>query len=144
MVKNCLRSLAELETDAEHWSMTARSQLALQDNESEVIQVALTRRSNGDAASITNRLLIETAMYACATEGGRVFTRSDHLELLAQTLNLVSTANHRDAISEGFMVPEVHVFPNGELDVDEQFYTSVMRPYLRACLKKEKRTNHLI
>jgi hypothetical protein len=34
------------------------------------------------------------------------------------------------------MPAEVHVFPNGELDVDEHFYESVMTPYIRALFAK--------
>ena len=30
------------------------------------------------------------------------------------------------------MPAEIRVFPNGELDVDDQFYVSVMVPYIRA------------
>ncbi len=131
VINACLNALAALERDGEHWNMTARSQLALHNDENEVLQVAEQRRGKRDAAILTNRLLIETAMYAC-NEGSRPLTRSDHLELLAHMHNLVSTANHRDAISEGFMKPEVRVFPNGELDVDDHFYVSVMLPYIRA------------
>jgi hypothetical protein len=79
-----------------------------------------------------NRLLIETAMYGCKEVGGTVLCNSEHLELLAHMQTIVSTANHRDAISEGFMPAEIRVFPNGELDVDDQFYVSVMVPYIRA------------
>jgi hypothetical protein len=63
------------------------------------------------------------------------------LELLAHLMNLISTANHRDAISGGFMQPEVHIFPNGEADVDEHFYESVMAPYTRALFTKSFRAS---
>jgi hypothetical protein len=54
------------------------------------------------------------------------------MELMAHMINLVSTANHRDGISTKFMLPEVHVFPNGELDVDGNFYEATMFPYVQA------------
>jgi len=65
VVTSCFHALAELERDAEHWNMTARALLALQKDETEVLQRAEERRGKRDAASLTNRLLIETAMYAC-------------------------------------------------------------------------------
>jgi hypothetical protein len=112
--------------------MTARSQLALHVSQSEVLEVAEERCGKRDAATLVNRLMIETAMYACATAGGLPFPQSDHLEILAHMQNLVSTANHRDAMSAGFMPAEIRVFPNGELDVDDKFYVSVMGPYVQA------------
>jgi len=132
VVKMCFNALAELEKDAEHWCMTARSQLAVHASQSEVLEVAEERCGKRDAAALVNRLLIETAMYACAIADGFPFPHSEHLEILAHMQNLVSTANHRDAISAGFMPAEIRVFPNGELDVDDKFYVSIMAPYVQA------------
>jgi hypothetical protein len=127
----CFSALAELEKDSQHFSMTARALLALHDR-NEVLQFVGDRRSDRDAATLTNRLLIETAMYACPANGGHTLPNAERLELLAHMSNLLNAANHRDAISEGFMRAEIHVFPNGELDFDKKFYETVMLPYVRA------------
>jgi hypothetical protein len=140
VVTSCFTALAELEKDAEHWSMTARALLALQDQQ-EILRFAEERRSDRDAASLTNRLLVETAMYACPATGGRPLPNAERLELLAHLENLISAANHRDAISEGFMQAEIHVFPNGELDFDKRFYATVMSPYVRAMFAKGFRSS---
>jgi hypothetical protein len=137
VVTSCLTALAELERDSEHWNMTSRSLLALEDDDAEVIHEADERRAKRDVASLTSRLLTETAMYACPQTGGNLIAKAERLALMADMKNLISVANHRDAISSGFMSPLVHIFPNGELDVDDQFYTSVMLPYTHALT-----TNH--
>lgn len=141
VVTSCFSALAELERDGEHWSMTARALLALQKDDTEILQEAEERRSYRDAASLTNRLLIETAMYACLETGGKLLPCAERMELLAHLDNLLSAANHRDAISGGFMPAQVHVFPNGELDVDAQFYASVMKPYSQAVFTKAFRSS---
>jgi hypothetical protein len=136
VVASCLSGLAELERDAEHWSMTSRALLALEENEAEVLKEAEERRAKRDEASLTNRLLAETAMYACVAGGGNQLPKAERLELMAHMRNLISVANHRDAISGGFMPPVIRVHPNGELEVDEQFYTAVMFPYTGAFFEK--------
>jgi hypothetical protein len=136
VVTGCLTALAELERDAEHWSMTSRAVLALEEDEAEVIKEADDRRAKRDAASLTARLLAGTAMYACPEIGANPLANAERLGLMADMENLIAVANHRDAISGGFMVPLIHVFPNGELDVDERFYTSVMLPYTHALTKR--------
>jgi len=128
----CFGALAELERDAEHWAMTSRAVLALEHNDTESVEEADERRAQRDAASLTTRLIVETAMYACPEADGHPIPQAEYLALMADMKNLISTANHRDAISGGFMPALVHVFPNGELDVDDHFYASVMLPYTHA------------
>ena len=132
VVNRCFVALAELERDAERWNMTARAMLNLRRDTNEVLRVARKHRSKNDAASLMNRLVIETAMYASELTSDRAMPRAEHLELLAHLRNLVAIANHRDAMSAGFMPAEIRVFPNGELDVNDEFYNSVMLPYVRA------------
>jgi hypothetical protein len=136
VIMSCFDALAELERDDEHWSMTARAILALENDDSGALQEAEERHSKRSAASLANRLLAETAMYACQPTGRGIIPCAERLELLAHLKNLISAANHRDAISGGFMPAEVHIFPNGELDVDDQFYESVMIPYSQALFSK--------
>jgi hypothetical protein len=131
----CFSALAELEKDEQRWSLAARALLALHDPQ-EILKFAEGRRSDRDAATLANRLLVETAMYACPAEGGHAMPKAARLEMLAQFENLLSAANHRDAISEGFMEPEIHSFQNGELDFDKEFYATVMSPYVRAVFEK--------
>lgn len=125
----CFEALGEISRDEEHWDMTTRSQLALHSDAENVHEVLLERRADRAKASVCNRLIIETAQYACISEGGHIFTEADHLTILADMEFLIVLANHRDAITFGFMEPKLDIFPNGELGVDETFYANVLSKY---------------
>jgi hypothetical protein len=140
VVMRCLAASAELDKDEEHWNMTSRALLSLEENDKDVLEEADERRAKREAASLTGRLLAETAMYACPLTGGGPLPRAEHLELMAHMHNLISVANHRDAISGGFMRAVIHIFPNGELDVDDRFYASTMLPYSQAYFTKKFRS----
>jgi hypothetical protein len=43
---------------------------------------------------------------------------------------LLTFAHHRDAIAFGFLKPEVKIHPNGEIEVDQQFYAEMFSKYL--------------
>jgi hypothetical protein len=136
----CLAASAELQKDEEHWNMTSRALLSLEENDKAILEEADERRAKREAASLTSRLIVETAMYASPLAGGGPLPRAERLELMAHMQNLVSVANHRDAISGGFMRPVIHIFPNGELDVDDRFYASTMLPYSQAYFTKKFRS----
>jgi hypothetical protein len=130
VVLRCFRALNEVARDEEHWEMSARALLALHQDKENVFEVLNDRQSDRAKASLCNRLIIETVQYACPPAGGRIFTEADHLTLLADLEILILLANHRDAIAYGFMDPRIGIFPNGELEVDEKFYSTVMSQYL--------------
>jgi len=125
----CFRAIDELGLDRKHWNLTARAVLAVQQDKKDALRVACERQMSRDAATLANRLIIETAMYSCPVLGGRNLTQADQGLIQAETRLLVALANHRDALSSGFMKPDVLVFPNGEIQVDEGFYASVMGGY---------------
>lgn len=129
VVSSCLHELDEIARDETRWDMTTRSQLALRSNTENVHDVLGERRSERNKATLSNRLLIETAQYACGA-GNQLFTRADHLSLLADMALLVMVAHHRDALAYGFIKPEVHIFPNGEIEVDESFYSGTYGKYM--------------
>lgn len=132
VVKSCFLAIADLDRDREHWNMTARSQLALRRNPKKPFKSVANRHGERDSAHLANRILIETAMYSCQESGGTILPRAERLDLMADVLNMVVAANHRDAIAAGFMPAMVEVSPNGELDVSDEFYDSVMSPYTHA------------
>lgn len=138
VLAKCFQALDELARDEEHWTMTARSQLALHDDTSNVHEVLDNRRSQCAKAAVGNRILIETAQYACSTGQGRDFTEADHLTVLADLILLLELAHHRDAIAYGFMEPCLKIMPNGELGVEEKFYIEVLSKYLS---KRSRDTN---
>ena len=129
VVSSCLHELDEIAREETSWAMTTRSQFALRSDTENVHDVLGERRSERDKATLCNRLLIETGQYACGG-GNRIFTRADHLAILADMALLVMLAHHRDAIAYGFIKPEVRVFPNGEIEVDESFYVGTFGKYM--------------
>lgn len=130
VVSACFRALDEITRDEAHWDLTTRSLLALHADESGTKRVLRGRRSQRSAANQTNRLVIETAQYACTRSQGKPFTMADHLTVLAEVNLLVTLAHHRDAIAFGFIKPEVTIHPNGEIEVDEKFYADIFSRYL--------------
>jgi hypothetical protein len=130
VVSGCFRALDEIARDEAHWNLTTRSIFALHDDQGEAKGVLRHRRSERSAANMGNRLLIETAQYACRSEGGLPFTMADHSSLLAEQTLLTEFAHHRDAIAYGFLKPEVKIYPNGEIEVDTEFYKQIFTRYL--------------
>jgi len=131
VVTGCLRSLDEVARDEEQWDMTARSLFAMHSDAAEVHKVISNRRSERSKANVCNRLIVEVAQYSCcASPGGRLLSRSDHLALLADMTVLLQLAHHRDGIAFGFVDPRVKIFPNGEIEVDEKFYVEILNRYL--------------
>ncbi len=127
VVGRCCAALDEVERDRSHWDLTARSLLAMHRDTAGVHDLIHDRRSDRAKSSLGNRLLIETAQYACA--GDRPLNRADHMALLAEVAVLLELAHHRDAIAFGFLNPVVTVFANGEIGVDESFYREVVGKY---------------
>jgi hypothetical protein len=70
--------------------MTSRSQLALHTDTANVHKALDDRRSQRAKAAVGNRVLIETAQYACAADRGRAFTEADHLTILADIVVLLA------------------------------------------------------
>lgn len=138
VVAGCLRAMDEITRDEAHWDLTTRSLLAMHDAQGETRRVIRNRRSKQAAASLANRLLIETSQYACADTSSRPFNQAEHLALLAEMILLITLAQHRDAIAFGFIEPRVGIHPNGEIDVDEGFYREVFSKYLSH--KADRRT----
>ncbi|MGV3663520.1 MAG: hypothetical protein ACO1TE_25345 [Prosthecobacter sp.] len=130
VIFGCFRALDEVVRDEAHWNLTTRSLFALHDDEDDTKGVLRHRRSQRSAANLGNRLLIETAQYACTNAGAVLFNAADHGSLLAEITLLIQFAYHRDAIAFGFLKPEVTVHPNGEIEVDERFYSQLFNRYL--------------
>lgn len=119
-------ALDEIGRDAQHWRMTARSVFALHEDRTEVHQVTHERRGLRGEANLANRILIETAQYACLPNSPKLFNQADHLSLLADISLLLNLAQHRDAIAFGYIEPSIKIHPNGELDLDMEFYNGTL------------------
>ncbi len=125
----CFEAIDEINRDSEHWKITTRAVLALNEEEESAKHVLTTRRSQRSIASIANRILMETAQYSASGVGRTRLSRADQSQLLANVELLMTIANHRDAIAYGFLEPSVQINPRGDIEVDQRFYESVMRRY---------------
>jgi hypothetical protein len=125
----CFEAIDEINRDSEHWKITTRAVLALNEAEEGAKHVLTTRRSQRSIASIGNRILIETAQYSASGVERTPLSRVDHSQLLANVELLITVANHRDAIAYGFLEPSVQINPRGDIEVDQRFYENVMRRY---------------
>ena len=125
----CFEAIDEINRDSEHWKITTRAVLALNEQEEGAKHVLTTRRSQRSIASIANRILIEIAQYSASGVERTRLSRADHSLLLANVELLVTIANHRDAIAYGFVEPSVQINPRGDIEVDQRFYENVMRKY---------------
>lgn len=130
VVSHSFNQLDELSRDGNRWKLSTRSLLALSDR-AEWLQNRLRNESGRLAlAEITNRVLIETAVYSHDAEAAEYITPTEHASLLAQLAVMIELANHRDAISGGFVAANLRIHPNGMVDYDETFEREVFQPYL--------------
>jgi hypothetical protein len=125
----CFEAIDEINKDSEHWKITTKAVLALNQEEEGAKQVITRRRSQRSIASIANRILIETAQYSATGVEQTRLNRADHSQLLANVELLMTIANHRDAIAYGFLEPRIQINPRGDIEVDQRFYENVIRRY---------------
>ncbi|QYY34649.1 hypothetical protein [Ruficoccus sp. ZRK36] len=130
LVQACFRAIDEISRDQTVWHMTTRSVFALHNDHDNTREVLRNRRSQQSIAHLANRILIETAQYACLDDAKEAFFRADHALLLSEVKLLIELAHHRDAIAFGVMKPEITIYPNGEIDVDNSFYNETFFKYL--------------
>jgi hypothetical protein len=130
VVSYSFSQLDELSRDSTRWSLSTRSLLALEDG-ADWLQNRLRLESGRLAlAEITNRVLIETAVYSFDPKATEFISQSEHASLLAQLDVMIEIANHRDAIAGGFVGADLKIHPNGMIDYDDSFQQEVFQPYL--------------
>lgn len=130
VVSQSFTQLDELSRDGNRWRLSTRSLLALSNN-AEWLQNRLRSESGRMAlAEITNRALIETAVYSHDPQAQEFISQTEHASLLAELAVMIELANHRDAISGGFVAANLKIHPNGMVDYDETFEREVFQPYL--------------
>ena len=130
VVSHSFYQLDELSRDGTRWSLSTRSLLALEDA-AEWIHNRLRIESGRLAlAEITNRALIETAVYSNDSKAKEHISQTEHATLLAHLAVMIELANHRDAIAGGFVAADLKIHPNGMVDYDETFQQQVFQPYL--------------
>ncbi len=130
VVSHSFTQLDDISRDRDRWSLSTRSLQALSDNAT-WLQDRLRRESGRHSlAEITNRILIETAVYSHDPKAEECISQTEHATLLAKLAVMMELANHRDAIVGGFVDADITIHKNGMIDFDESFQQQVFQPYI--------------
>lgn len=122
--------LDDLSRDSTRWSLSTRSLQALSDAAPWLQERLRTESGRHALAEITNRVLIETAVYSYEPNAEECISQTEHATLLAKLAVMIELANHRDAIVGSFVNADLTIHPNGMIDFDESFQQRVFQPYL--------------
>lgn len=130
VVSHSFSQLDDLSRDSTRWSLSTRSLQALSDNATWLQDRLRTESGRHALAEITNRILIETAVYSHDPKAEECISQTEHATLLAKLAVMIELANHRDAILGGFVDADLIIHKNGMIDFDESFQQKVFQPYL--------------
>lgn len=134
VVSHTFFQLDELSRDSSRWDLSTRSLLSLHDG-ADWLKNRLRFESGRLAlAEITNRVLIETAVYSFNPIATEIISQCEHSSLLAELSVMIELANHRDAIAGGFVGADLEIHPNGMIDYDDSFQENIFQPYLTSRL----------
>ncbi len=129
LIEKCLRNIEGLELDEAQWRRTAQAVLAVYREREDVVRAASEREKERARASIASRALVEMAVCACPSAGGRTPGDAELDSFIAQVTVFVATAYDSDAVYHRLTEPRVRICPNGELEVAEEFFDKVVYPY---------------
>ncbi|MES2996128.1 MAG: hypothetical protein V4733_04885 [Verrucomicrobiota bacterium] len=130
VVSHSFSQLDELSRDGTRWGLSTRSLLALAEDAAWLQDRLRVESGRLALAEITNRVLIETAVYSHNPQAEEYVSQTEHASLLAQLTVMIELANHRDAIAAGFVAANLKIHPNGMVDYDETFQRGIFQPYL--------------
>lgn len=130
VVSHSFSQLDELSRYGSQWGLSTRSLLALAENATWLQDRLRVESGRLALAEITNRTLIETAVYSNDPKVKEHISQTEHASLLAQLAVMIELANHRDAIAGGFVGADLKIHPNGMIDYDETFQRQIFQPYL--------------
>ena len=141
VVSHSFNQLDELSRDGTRWSISTPSLLALEDEATWLHDRLRNETGRLALAEITNRALIETAVYSHDPKATEHVSQTEHASLLAHLALMIELANHRDAIAGGFVAADLKIHPNGMIDFDDSFQRQVFQPYLTSRVDDRIRWN---
>ncbi|WP_395741626.1 hypothetical protein [Prosthecobacter sp.] len=132
VVSYSFSQLDELSKSGSRWSLSTRSLLSLEDR-ADWLRERLRNESGRLALTeITNRALIETAVYSYSPETKEIISQTQHASLLAELAVMIELANYRDAVAAGFVESNITIHPNGVIEYADSFQQEVVQPYLKS------------
>ncbi len=132
VVSYSFSQLDELSKSGSRWSLSTRSLLSLEDR-ADWLRERLRNESGRLALTeVTNRALIETAVYSYSPETKEIISQTQHASLLAELAVMIELANYRDAVAAGFVESNITIHPNGVIEYADSFQHEVVQPYLKS------------
>jgi len=135
LVLACVTNHERLLRDFDTWQRTSRAVLSLHADRDDVLKASQSLKERRDRTQITNRILVEMAICTCPLTGGRLVTQADVDYIASQTLLLIATAAHSDAIRASCAEPSVQISRLGDFTFGDNFM-HVMVPYLTSHFEK--------
>lgn len=137
VIRGLLKLNEDIIQDRDNWRRTAQAVLALYQSEEDVFTVAQERESARANVSLTVRTILEMAICECTEIDGSQLSRWSQDELLAKAALLIEVATDSDAIRSNLIKPRIHLYLNGDYNVDRSFHDTVIRPFLKNYMREE-------
>lgn len=129
LVRVALTNNEAISQDRSWWSKTASALAGLYADHEDVVRVAAQRESERALAMQSGRILIEMAVPTCKAEGGKLVSTAEFDRLLAAVAALLLIAAESAAIHGGLANATIRIFPNGEIETDQEFAATVAAGY---------------
>ena len=130
LIEMLARNVEAVFKDRVHWRRTARAITALHRTE-DVAAISMRRESERAVTGTASRVVMEMALCASPSSGGRQPSLIDVDWLVAGVALLLDAAADADAIRGGLAAPRVVVAPNGRVHTDREELEALVRRYGR-------------
>lgn len=135
VIMKCYNTYEACLTDQKRWTYTARALLALYGQTDDVYDVSSRNTAELGNVMHASRTLIEMAVCECPISDGRLMSRWDLEDLLAEVILLVDVAYESDAIHNDLASPMIEIYPNGEYLLQDRKYVVAIRKFVSAYRK---------
>lgn len=116
--------------DREHWKRTANAVISLYGETDDVHGIIGRKEKDRNNVSIAIRAVMEIAICASPTSGGKQVSNWDVEDLLADATLLNQVAMDSDAIRNEFLDPRIELHANGEYTVNRDIYQTVIESFV--------------
>lgn len=136
VIKRCFGVLDSLHRDHHSWNVSAAALHALNPDREELLREAHDQESKRAGTNVSARILIETALFDCASEGGEDIADNTLNEVLAMTQVLIRTADYDQPVRTDFPAGTVAVAKSGAFKIENEFLDSVRVAYIRTSFEE--------
>ncbi|MFZ3025882.1 hypothetical protein [Pseudomonas sp.] len=116
------------------WKRTSGAVLGLHGDTPTTRRTVVEQLSKSAAAQISSRVLIEMALCASPTSGGRIPANLEIESLLAEIALLIRLGSWSDGIYYGVLEPQLRISQLGDILLTDKFSNSVVEPMLSTAM----------